>query len=147
MTWILGHADDSTSYTFSADKRDLDHSPIDVTVDGFNPEKPHVTVLFGDECIVSSMDSIDETGSGQCVFTITSEHAEMMVILPIHLATLLVGFEAAHREMLEQPPVAPVVPGRDDIDIAKDLMQQLSDSVDNARRKRRLSVIRDTQIP
>lgn len=143
MTWKLGHDGlESPSHTFSPIMPNGDASAIDVTIDSFEPDRPHVTVLFDKACVVSRVDELDETGDGQCSLTITSPNAELLIILPIRLATLLTSIEAAHREMLDEP-TTPKVSTRGPDEVVRDVMQDLMDSVAAAREQRRLQVVRD----
>jgi len=141
MTWQIGSTETSASTEFAASKRDLDHSPLTVTIDSFDPLRSHATVVFGDVCVVTALDELDEA-SGMCAVSIASPHAELLLLLPIHLATLLTSIEAAHREMLDQPPVGPATPGRDPNAVRDYMMLQITEQI-AAHRRSRLEVVPD----
>ena len=77
-----------------------------------------------------------------CAVSIASPHAELLLLLPIHLATLLTSIEAAHREMLDQPPVGPATPGRDPNAVRDYMMLQITEQI-AAHRRSRLEVVPD----
>ena len=141
MTWQIGSTETSASTEFAASKRDLDHSPLTVTIDSFDPLRSHATVVFGDVCVVTALDELDEA-SGMCAVSIASPHAELLLLLPIHLATLLTSIEAAHREMLDQPPVGPATPGRDPDAVRDHMILKITEQI-AAHRRSRLEVVPD----
>ena len=98
MKWKLGIENHSESTTLAAEKDGCTDNPMRVTIDNHDPRRAHTTVWFADQCFVKEMQ--DGEDGAECSFVIQSEHAELLVILPVPLATLLVSFEAAHREKL-----------------------------------------------
>ena len=141
MTWQIGSTETSASTEFAAFKRDLDHSPLTVTIDSFDPQRSHATVVFGDVCVVTAVDELDEA-SGMCAVSIASPHAELLLLLPIHLATLLTSLEAAHREWIDQPPVGPAIPGRDPDAVRDYMILKITEQI-AAHRRSRLQVVPD----